>query len=201
VRGGAAQVKCGPAIVEVLKAHDIRRRDPRYPVWTLKDPFLPWPFSRGKVVETCKREILRVVATSGEPVVILHPDDPVEYDVPGSWEPLKEHCHRPFRPLIRARSDDLLEGETYRLPSDLDVDDYRTSCWLGLGNWCMYPGESPLVMDHEDLVRSKPAEVVEFLNEHNLGFYIDSFHDSDPWVVGIAGLPESAKDLPANGEG
>jgi hypothetical protein len=57
--------------------------------------------------------------------------------------------------------------------------------WLYMGNWQLYVAAGPIARI-PDLIRAKDEDVETFLKENAVSLIIDSFHDDESWVVGIA---------------
>lgn len=55
--------------------------------------------------------------------------------------------------------------------------------WLYLGNWQMLSPAAPESL--VDLVRAAPSEAAHFVDENQLDFVFDSFHDDVLWVVAL----------------
>jgi hypothetical protein len=70
----------------------------------------------------------------------------------------------------------------WRVPSGASGTDLST--WLYMGNWQLYARAAPLTRI-PDLSRSDDAGVRRFVQEANVRFVIDSFHDDAQWIIAV----------------
>jgi hypothetical protein len=56
--------------------------------------------------------------------------------------------------------------------------------WLYMGNWVLYPGKNP-ISRLIDFARASAESVSMFVEQHDIPFLIDSFHDDVSWTVAV----------------
>ena len=149
---------------QILSRHEckaIRRLDPANCVWRIECPGV---FARSEKlhVAACQLDLIRTLLDSNSPILIHH-DDPSEYDVPGAWSAVGD--------------------SVWQFPSDWSVENCDAQYWLNLGNWLIYPASVPIRTCIRDTARSDAASIIDFLRESRVELIIDSFHDNDLWTV------------------
>lgn len=153
------------AVIECWPREHLARRHPKAEVWALGIPGL-LSRRRGRVASRCQDALFRSLAAAPSPVLICHPESPREHEVPGEWQEVGP--------------------STWYLPRSLDLTAGETRHWLfALGNWTVYGAPEPVLRDWPDPFRTDPERVIEWMEEHAVGYLVDSFHDNTDWLVAL----------------
>lgn len=72
--------------------------------------------------------------------------------------------------------------QTWIVPSDVDIKEFYDM--LHLGNWFLY--FSRKVSKQEFTFSfSEPENLMDFIKQEKIVFFITAFHDNDPWLIGF----------------
>jgi hypothetical protein len=166
----SAELFVGQRLLAILAAHegpDVRRRDSATAVWDLSHPGLVARRRRQRraAVEACRGELLGTLL-GGEPVFLLNPESPREWDVPGDWRPAG--------------------ASTWLVPPGFDPHEPATQRWLfTIGDWCFYLAASAVEEGWPDVFRCSAATLQAWMREKWMQALIASFHDDAEWVVAV----------------
>ena len=92
---------------------------------------------------------------------------PEEYEVPGHWQSAGE--------------------ATWLVPANFDPDHPAVQGWLfTMGDWRLYRAPKYAEGRSPDVFRCTAAELLAWMNAHEVHALIESFHDDTDWVVALS---------------
>jgi hypothetical protein len=156
--------------LSTLGSDAVRSIQAEYILWDLREPRLLSRRRRERMagIEAARLAIWNALLSGKKRVLIMHPESPVEYEVPGAW---------------------ILEGDrTWVTPRGFDPSEPATRSWLSVGGWVAYTAPKA-IRSWPDIFRITVPEACEWAARHAIEAAISSYLDDAEWrvVVGPGG--------------